>query len=398
MPLRAPKTNGRSTPMPIVKLSLGRYVTVRPRKDGTARVLFEVPARLRPSGWLPAIPLPIEGDRRGNLSDAVEVSRIQRDAEQLLNKLRAARLGREADPQPRSMPALIRSWQKTPHFKAKSPRTQQGYLYHAGLIEAWSASAGHRPVSGLSYEPIAAFLANFDDRPTTRRHVKIVFKMLLDHAMQLEWRSTNPLATMKMGAPKAQVIIWERGDCERLAKLCEAAGQPCVAAIIMTQWEIGQRMTDVRMLRWGAEYRPKQGEFAFWQSKTSSYVHIAVSPALRRLLEKVHDADSPYLFTDAATGKPFAEQRLGHVFAAIRDEAGERRFQLRALRHSCVVQLGRAECTVPEIASITGHSLHSAEQILSKYLPRDSEIARRAQEKRGLVRTKSARKSDGRRT
>jgi hypothetical protein len=40
---------------------------------------------------------------------------------------------------------------------------------------------------------------------------------------------------------------------------------------------------------------------------------------------------------------------------------------------------------VPEIASITGHSPFSAEQILPKYLPRDSEMARNAQRKRGLI-------------
>jgi hypothetical protein len=376
--------------MPIVQLDLGRYVTVRPRKDGTARVLFEVPPRLRPSGWPPAIPLPLTGERRGELNDADEVGRIQADAKRLLDKLHAARLGREAGPPAKSMPALIRSWQTTPHFKAKRLRTQAGYLYHAGLIEAWSRSLGHRPVAGLSFQPISAFLSDFDDRPTTRRHVKIVFKMLLDHACQLEWRTTNPLATVKMGAPKSKVRIWERDDCIRLAQLCDDARQPCVAGIIMTQWEIGQRMTDVRLFRRGAEYQPQTGEFRFWQSKTESYVHVGVSDVLRDLLEKVKTEDSPYLFTDAATGKPFAEQRLGHVFGDIRDNAGEARFQLRALRHSCVVQLARAGCTVPEIASVTGHSPHSAQQILDRYLPRDSEIARTAQAKRGLIRTSAA--------
>jgi hypothetical protein len=50
-----------------------------------------------------------------------------------------------------------------------------------------------------------------------------------------------------------------------------------------------------------------------------------------------------------------------------------------------VVQLARAGCTVPEIASITGHSIASVEQILQRYLPRDSTVARNAQVKRGLI-------------
>lgn len=60
------------------------------------------------------------------------------------------------------------------------------------------------------------------------------------------------------------------------------------------------------------------------------------------------------------------------------------------LRHSCVVQLARAGCTVPEIAAITGHTLSSVEKILSHYLPRDSQVARNAQIKRGLITKESA--------
>lgn len=58
---------------------------------------------------------------------------------------------------------------------------------------------------------------------------------------------------------------------------------------------------------------------------------------------------------------------------------------LKQLRHSCIVQLARADCTVPQIAAITGHALTSVNSILSVYLPRDTAVARAAQVKRGLV-------------
>jgi hypothetical protein len=69
--------------------------------------------------------------------------------------------------------------------------------------------------------------------------------------------------------------------------------------------------------------------------------------------------------------------------------AGGRHLILRALRHSCVVQLARAGCEIPEIISVTGHSPGSAHSILQVYLPRDSTVARRAQEKRGLIKAQS---------
>lgn len=401
--------NGQSTPMPSVQLDLGRYVQLRPRADGTARVLFIVPPRLRPSGWSSAIPLPITGERRGDLTDLGEIARIQADARRLYADLLRARAGTGEDGTDaqsqgrRDLPALNRIWQSSQDFKAKKPRTQQGYSYHAGLIADWSAAIGHKPVAGLNRQAIEEFLALYDDRPTTRRHVKIVLKMLLDMAVAIGWRADNPAAKIKVKAPVAKIRIWEAEDVARETWACVMAGQAPIAALILTQWEIGQRLTDVRLYRQGAEYQPPKangddGAFRFWQSKTDNYVTIPVSERLQGLLEAVRDPKSLYLFVDRATGKPFAEQRLGHVFAAIRDAfpaSKARRLTLRSLRHSCVVQLARAGCTVPEIASITGHSPFSVEQILSKYLPRDNKVAWNAQQKRGLIRTEAEQESNG---
>jgi len=385
--MRPQPKNGPSTRMPSVKLELGKYVTLRPRNDGTYRVLMEVPARLRPSGWSPVIPLPITGARTGNLKNADEVARIQKDSADLYAKLTNARLGR-AEPQKvaRDLPALNRAWQQSQHFKGKKPRTQQGYAYHASLIEDWSKAAGHKPVAALGRDAIEKFLALYDGRPTTKRHIKIVLKMLLDHAVAMGWRTDNPAEKMTVAAPKTHVRIWERADVMAAAWACIWADHAPLAALMLTEWEIGQRLTDTRLFQWGNQYEPADGVFRFWQEKTRSYVTIPVSDALRGLLDAVRYPGSLYLFVDRRTGKPFAEQRLGHVWAAIRSQARfHQDLQVRALRHSCVVQLARAECTIPEIAAITGHSPHSVQQILSRYLPRDNEVAWNAQAKRGLV-------------
>ncbi len=72
------------------KLSGLPYVSFRPRQDGTFRVLFEVPARLRPPGWPSTRPLPAQ-NRRGNLEDSDEVERIIVDGKRLLAELEKAR-------------------------------------------------------------------------------------------------------------------------------------------------------------------------------------------------------------------------------------------------------------------------------------------------------------------
>ena len=53
------------------------------------------------------------------------------------------------------------------------------------------------------------------------------------------------------------------------------------------------------------------------------------------------------------------------------------------LRGTAVTRLARAECTVPQIATITGHSLKTVERILdTHYLHRDVVLAEQAMTKR----------------
>lgn len=371
--------------MPSVPLELGKYVTLRPRKDGTARVFFQVPERLRPSDWPSLTPLPVNGSRTGDLSNAEEVSRIQSDAKALYARLQAARMGREVVSERRDLRTLNRLWQKSQHFTSKRPATQKGYAYHAGILVSWGAYLGDPLVSEIGHARIEALLAAHDQTPSVKRYLKAVLQMMLNHAEALGWITSNPAKRFRVKTPKTKVTIWEAEDVDFYANAAEAHGQPTLAAMIRVQYEIGQRLTDVRRFMYGKEYQ--DGRFRFEQSKTDSPVDINVTPALARLLAELRDPDCLYLLRNGATGLPFEENELSREFRRLRKVSKGRHLTLRALRHSCVVRLARAGCTVPEIATVTGHAIASAEQILSVYLPRDNELARSAERKRDATRT-----------
>jgi hypothetical protein len=365
--------------MPSVPFDLGKYVTLRHRKDGTARVFFQVPERLRPSDWPSLIPLPHQ-ERRGDLKDASEVQRIQQDAAALYDRLQAARAGREVKVFRRDLPTLNRLWQQSQHFTSKRPATQRGYAYHASLLLTWSELLKDPLVAEIGHDRIEKLLAAYDDRPSVKRYLKAVLQMLLNHAEALGWITTNPAKRFRVKTPKTKVTIWEAEDVEFYANAAEAHGQPTLAAMIRVQYEIGQRLTDVRHFMYGRHYQ--DGRFRFEQSKTDSPIDLNVSPALARLLADLRDPDSLYLLRNSTTGRPFEENELSLEFRRLRKISKGKHLTLRALRHSCVVRLARAECTVPEIATITGHAIASAEQILAVYLPRDNELARSAERKR----------------
>lgn len=399
--------HGRSTPMRSEPLELGKYVIARKRRDGSHRVLFEVPARLRPSGWSPTTTLPLSGRRRGDLTDADEVARIQKDAKELYARFLAAR-GEAPEPAPdpdaRRIATLITDWRGSQAWKDNRPRTNKGYEHSIREIEAWvevyAEQTGAEPdPATLTPQDVEVLLALFDDRPTTRYHVRKAFRMVMQQAVKRHWRADNPVTEVKVPIPETTVDIWEASDVEEYATGAVQAGQPDLAAIIYTEWEIGQRITDVILFRYaskdqgkaGEGYDPQAGAFRFWQSKTKSYVTVRVSDRCRAAIARCRREDSFYLFHDAKTGRPFRDvDRLSHLFEEARASARAanpdlRHLLLKNLRHSCIVQLGRASCEVAEIKSVTGHSAASINKMLSIYLPRDSVAAEQAQMKRGLV-------------
>jgi hypothetical protein len=372
--------------MPSVKLDLGRYVTVRRRADGTSRVLFEVPPRLRPSGWSATIPLPLK-DRTGDLKNGGELARIKSDAEDLYQKLQRDRRGIVA-PARRSIKKLVETWQGSSEWNDLRPKSKKHYEVYIRQVTAWSESLGHPDPTLLTVATIKEFLKAFDPQPVTKKNVAKTLRLIMREAVGLNWRTDNPVREIKVKVPTTKALIWERGDVDGYVAEARRQGRHSLALIILMEWEIGQRLTDVREFRPGVQY--KGGVFAFEQSKTGADVVIEVSPALRDMLTAAAEGKL-FLFHNDATGLAFTEHALCHAFGKVRKRvvaAGGRRLLLRWLRHSCVVQLARAGCTIPEIAAVTGHAPSSATNILATYLPRDGEVARKAQEKRGLVKQK----------
>jgi len=394
-----------STSMPSIKLDLGRYVTLRPRADGTYRVFFQVPARLRPSGWPSLIPLPITADRNGNLGDLVEVEAIRQDAKTLYRQLNGERIGREKR-EKKNFETLIRRYQLSDSWAALKPITQDGYVTSLNHIKRWVAST--RPTEPdpctITRAHVEDFLKLFNEvkdptsgevvhaaTQTTKRHARKVLRLLMEEAISLGWRKDNPCDGIRLKGVKAKSLIWEQADVDAYVEAALNDGHhgamKSIATIILLEWEIGQRLTDVRNFKPGVEYDLAQGVFRFWQSKTDQYVTIPVSARLRELLAEVA-GNQMFLFRNERTGKAYTQHSLAKAFAWIRTAAVKARARpllLRWLRHSCVVQLARAGCTVPEVAAITGHSAAGVSRILAVYLPRDNEVAWNAQRKRGLI-------------
>jgi integrase len=78
------------------------------------------------------------------------------------------------------------------------------------------------------------------------------------------------------------------------------------------------------------------------------------------------------------TGLPFKKRYFAEQWENTCKAAGIVDLHFHDIRGTTVTMLAQAGCTLPEIVSITGHSLRRAQDILDKYLARTSKLAESA--------------------
>lgn len=367
---------------------LGRYVRVNSRKKGPPLVTFELPERFRPEGFPYSHHLPLAGSP-AQLDTAAGRELIRHDAEALLARAKALKSGlgpTVAKPRVEPWVQLANFYLDSEQFKGHESPTQKSYGNVVNVIvQALSGLDGYDPVT-IPQSKVERFLKLYDHSLDQKRRALSVMKKLLDLAVLEMGRPPYLALTTKLGTPKRLIgPLWSQEDIDILSEEFAARGLDAIGAIILTGWEIGQRITDMIGFKSGIDWR--DGVFAFDQSKTNAPVVIP-SPRLCALLND-RAVDGEHLYLNPYTSQPYRQNVLSAAFKRVVDtlpDYKDRGLTLCHLRHSCILEFARAGCTVPEIASITGHTLPSVHKTLMHYLGRDSILAWNAVEKRERMR------------
>ena len=131
-----------------------------------------------------------------------------------------------------------------------------------------------------------------------------------------------------------------------------------------------QRPTDVLRMAWpqysGSAIRLRQ-------QKTGALLDIPVHPLLRDHLDGMPRSASTLTIV-AFRGRPVNYQRFNERYRRIADRA-EIDAQARDLRRTAMLRMAEAGATVPQIASVSGHSIEATQRILETYLPRNRDLA-----------------------
>lgn len=215
------------------------------------------------------------------------------------------------------------------------------------------------------------------DRPRTADYAWTVLARVLSVAKDAGMIAANVCERGgRLYASDRTEKIWTAEHIEKL----KAAAYPEVWAVFMLALWTGQREGDLLALTWSAYDGTR---IRLRQSKTGKRVQIPVSAPLKAMLDalKAEKRPSTLILTNTRMA-PWTADGFRTSWGKVCARAGIEDLTFHDIRGTAVTRLAVAGCTVPQIASITGHSLKDAEAILdTHYLGGRIELAELAMQK-----------------
>lgn len=224
-------------------------------------------------------------------------------------------------------------------LEKKWPRLRMAHLDRA-LAKAWLGS-----IKGTASKNLA----------------RAVLHLLYEHAIEEEVIERNPIRSLKLPRSKArEVYVTPEQWTKLLATAAEAKAPAWFVPMISLMLYTAQRVRDALMLQW-----PKAGEIKVRQKKTKALVAMPVHQRLTAEIAKLPKLGVTILRTEA--NRPITYARASALWREVRGKAGLPHLWMRDFRRTSVVLMAEAGCSIPQIASITGHTIASVHKIIEAY-------------------------------
>ena len=269
---------------------------------------------------------------------------------------------------------LIAAYKASSSFTKRADKTRKDYLRYLRMIED---RFGTLPISALEDKALRGVFKKwrdqFADTPRKADYAWTMLARVLAHAKDAGSIAVNVCERGgRLYEADRSEKVWTAADIEAMAL---AASPELGLAMLMGLWT-GQREGDLLALPWSA-YDGKK--IRLRQRKTGKRVVIPVGYILREALDAMSRPSAFGCILLNTRGKAWTEDGFRTSWGKAADRAQIEGLTFNDLRGTAVTRLALAECSVPQIATITGHSLKDVEAILdAHYLGRDVRLAEEA--------------------
>lgn len=350
----------------LLKSKLPPYCVVKKRKNYDA-VYFQVPARLRPEGWLPTYLV--------GRTDRDTLMQIIERGQELYHELTDARRNINLDItrlRRGSFSYLVSRYKISEHYLNLKPATRRGYLFYLNTICLWSKASGHAHIRDLTTPTLIAFLNKWQHAPRTRKYYKAILSKLFQVAIEEGYCTKN--LTREIRLPKSSTVknyqLWRLEDILRAVDVADKLGLPNVGTAIAVAWE-GFRQTDIFKLQEPRDY--KDGRFVFITSKTGEPIRVLASDRTQKRLNLRPDTQLLLTVNDA-TGLVWTKDSFRAQFDKVLKALDMQEWTFRKIRNGAAIHALRAGLNEAEIKQRFGWSLNQVQVMLDYYTDTDQEI------------------------
>jgi integrase len=208
-------------------------------------------------------------------------------------------------------------------------------------------------VAHLERRHVLGLLAEKAGTPAAANNLRKRLAALLDHAVDLGWRTDNPVRTTKAYRIEGNGHhTWDEGEIQRYLQEHVAGTTAHLAMMLMLY--TGTARADAVRLGWA---NLKDGRLLYRRQKTIRTTGMLISIPLHPDLAAVLDTlpRDRLTFLETRAGKSRSPNGLGNQMRAWCDAAGLPECSSHGLRKACARRLAEAGATAHEIAAVTGH-------------------------------------------
>lgn len=327
-----------------------RYVTERKNKEGTVRRYWQRKGQ-------PLIRLP------DDLTWAATASQLNRDADISVNDIVIDG----------TVSWAVNKYRSSEQFTETADKTKKAY--NRGLKdfeERW----GKLQCTAITRRVIKAYLEIHKGHKGTQKNLAAVLRNVLTVAHDNGFIEHNPVTRLNLKSNKPRQEIWSQDDIENFLKAL--SGNPMEWALyryLMLLQYTGQRPVDIINMK-RSQYDGEKIELV--QQKTGKLLAVSCHVNLRQMLDADPGRNNSFFFISSNSGKAYSDDYLSKLCRPVLNEIGLGHLQIRDLRRTAVVRLAEAGCEIPELTSITGHSVKTANEIIETYMPRTGKMSANA--------------------
>lgn len=273
-----------------------------------------------------------------------------------------------------TLTGLIRAFEQTAKWRKLAESTRKEY---ARVFKFWDGKFGTVPLRALAQKTFRKRVLEWhdefsQDKPREADNRVTVLARVLSWAAKDSDLAENVLDGFERAySSDRSDKIWLP---EHVAAFMDAAESDMQLAMVLAL-HTGQRQADIRKLAW-SQYDGKA--IRLRQGKTGREVIIPCTAALKATLDAAPRRGLLMLVTKTGRAfqkRYFAQQWDEVAVKAAATEPGITDLHFHDIRGTTVTMLFEAGCNVAEVASITGHTLRRAQEILDRYLARTSTMA-----------------------